>query len=320
MLLRRFVFAAALLALLISAAWIWGAHQVRAGIDAWAAERRTAGWTVDWSDEAIGGFPFSLIIRLQNPILGRPDHWGWSAEAITLRVSVLDRRHIHATAPGRHGLTLGPWSGAGKADTLDGDLVIDRVGRVSTVQISGQGLTLAPIGLQALAVSFGPGTTFALSLAGLELPEMSRPVLDRRISMLELDGHVTGPWPADTFEQWRAGGGTVEIEHLGLEWPPLMIDGEGTAALDSASQPLAAFSARVRGLSPMMDRLVAAGVVDKAAATAAKVLVAVLSKPDAQGRGTVNAPFTLQDGALWMGPARLFAVPPLPTQWVQPPR
>lgn len=160
-----------------------------------------------------------------------------------------------------------------------------------------------------------PTLAFHLSAQGVELPPLPGLLMERRVTLAEIGGRVLGELPSlrpSAIVAWSAAGGTVELDRVALDWAPLGLEGEGTVALDTRLQPLAALTARVSGWGSFMDRLARAGMVEQGPAAAAKMLMSLMSKPDTLGRPAVPVPVTLQDGLLYVGPARVLTVPPLP--------
>ena len=341
---RRHIAAAFLVCLALLAAgytayWFHVAGLVGKAAVQWSDERRAAGWQVAYDRLDVSGFPLRLVVRLDNPSLTAPGGLGWRAESLTLRAWPFHLGHVSLTAPGRHLLTFDGQAAAIAAAELAADLRLDSDGRLAhlraaagTVTVDGTGDPAA--GADSLSLTLDrpaaadpltpqtPVLAFAAEAAGLRLPPLSGVTLGRRIAAATVTGRVLGPVPPagpgtseaplDALARWSAAGGTVAVDHLGLDWDPLGLDARGTLALDSRLQPLAAFSARMRGYAQLMDRLAEARMVDRGAANAAKLMLSLLARPDSQGRPAVPVPLTVQDGLLWLGPARIGAVPPIP--------
>jgi len=298
--------------------WFHAQGLVRKSIEVWAEQRRAAGWRVAWGEMSVGGFPPRIEVRLDAPQVALPNGAEWRADSLAAAASPFDLGHLHVAAPGHHAATLGTWRAEAEFGALDADVTLDAAGRPIELSAVAGSLRSAAGNAERVSLSVTPGQpdiAFAFAAIGVDLGEAALPVLDRRIARLEAAGRVRGVWPSGpalaALVAWSAAGGTIEIERLALEWEPLALEGDGTIAFDAALQPLAAFAARVRGTGPLMDRLAAARILDPGAAFAAKTLLAVMSKPDSLGRPAVPVPVTLQDGLLWLGPARLAKVPPI---------
>lgn len=337
--------ALALAGLGYGAYWFHVAGELRKGIATWADQRRAAGWTVEFGDIKMDGFPLDIRARIPSPALATPDGalghgalWHgalghgalWRADGVTARASPFDLTRVTVSAPGRHELAWNGRIAMAEAARLDVTLDVDSAGRLERADLAAALSIdlpgLGPLGIRSIDARMErlnkeaighdqPSASFAARLDELLLPDIPGLVIERRIRLAEISGRVMGgpspAPPADAIARWAAEGGSVEIERIVLEWEPLALEGEGTFALDPALQPLVALSARVRGYEGLMDRLSGAGVLDPANANLAKMLLTLMAKPDAQGRPAVPVPVTLQDGDLYLGPARVARVPPL---------
>lgn len=332
--LRR-VLAIALAAVLLSGAgyaayWFHVAGELRKGVESWAEQRRAVGWQVAWRDIATTGFPGRVRLRLARPALARTGGLAWQAETLEAAALPWELTRVSLAAPGRHHLAWGGNAAELTATGLDGVLDLDRSGRLRELALTGGGLTLESAGtalaadgisltVRALDVA-APGhdsetVRFAAAAHGITLPDLPGLMLERRLALAEINGRVLGAIPAappaTAILAWAEDGGTVEIDHLALDWSPMALEADGTLALDPRGQPLAALSARVRGFPELMDRLAAAGTLDPGAAAAAKMMLSLMAKPDRAGRPAVPVPVTVQDGGVWLGPARVAWMPPI---------
>src|SRR5208283_1721724 len=118
---------------------------------------------------------------------------------------------------------------------------------------------------------------------------------------------VARPRPA--AEAWRDAGGTLELDQLTLRWGPLMVTGSGTVALDADTQPIGSFSGAIQGYGELMTALVAAGRLRAGDARLAGLALAMLAKPGADGHPEIATSFTIQNGEMFLGPARLGKAP-----------
>ncbi|CAA7617598.1 DUF2125 domain-containing protein [Magnetospirillum sp. UT-4] len=328
--IRRLSLAAALavavLAGLYAAYWFHVAGEVRKGLEHWAEDRRAQGWTVAWESMEPQGFPLRVGLALAAPELAVPGGVAWRGQALALSARPHDLTRVTLSAPGRHRLS-GPAGGAEfSAGELLLDLDLDRAGRIELATLKGSALASGSTAVATLAASWDPlgvaapahdtpTARFSAAAGSIRLPEGLGAVLGRDAALIAIDGHVRGPLPpspaASDLLAWSAAGGVIELEHLEVDWEPVAVEADGTLALDGAGQPLAALSARVRGFGALMDRLAEARVLDAGTAAAARMVLSLMARPDAQGRPAVPVPLTVQDGGVWMGPARIGSVPPL---------
>ncbi len=108
---------------------------------------------------------------------------------------------------------------------------------------------------------------------------------------------------------WRDSGGTVELDHVALNWGSLRVTGSGTLALDPDLQPIGGFSGAVEGYDELFRAFVAGGRMRPGDARLAQLALGMLSKPGPDGRPEIATSFTIQNGEMFLGPARLGAAP-----------
>jgi hypothetical protein len=152
----------------------------------------------------------------------------------------------------------------------------------------------------------------AADLHELQIPALPPPFAGA-VDNLGFGATLMGPVPAapprQAAEAWRQAGGTVEIDHLDVAWRGLRIGGSGTLALDSRLQPVGAFSGGVEGYDQLLGLLAGAGVMPLGDATIARIALGVLAKPGPDGKPRVETSFTIQNGQMFLGPAKLGPAP-----------
>lgn len=326
---RRLVLTVVIVALVAAAAlagwWRYGATRAQAQVQAWAEARRAEGWSVAWDGLAVDGFPWTLRLNFTQPRLTRADGVRWAAPTLTLWSRALWPQSIHAETTGEQSLGLGAWSGTvtvGRAalrwrhQHWDADVHQLRAGGLSIADLAA---TLMPATRTAPSPAdpqLPPSWRFALSGRDIVVPTSPLAGLEPRIALAELSGQMRGTLPAlppvAAIARWSKEGGTVELDRVALDWAPMALEADGTAALDPTGQPLVALSTRITGFGPLMDRLVAGGTVSTGTASAVKTMLTLLAKPDSRGQPAVAAPVSVQDGAVFLGPARLARLPAIP--------
>ncbi len=307
-----------------SAWWYHLAAAWRGGLAAWAAEMHEAGWTVGTGQVTIAGFPGTLHLTVPSPSLADPSGDAWQGPPLAILVSPFAPTRPHLSAPGHHRVKL--------ADKAPADLTVGSA--AADFRLNGRHIASASFDLSGLAVasahlgrltgsvrqlSFAPASrttpTLALSAAleDLDLPADPRLVLGHHLSSAAMRLRLMGSLPPlplrRAFAAWRDDGGTVEIDALSLRWPPLGLDATGTLALDQDMQPLLAGTCTVRGLFSTIDALTKAGTVHARDAGMAKLVLAFLAKPAADGEKEWNIPVTVQGRTLYVGPAALMKLP-----------
>jgi hypothetical protein len=315
-----------------AAYWFHVAGQLRKGIESFAAQRRAEGWVVEMAPVETGGFPKAATARLNALVFRSPTGLSWRADSVAITVPLLDPLNIVVETPGFHRLVLPGWSGIVSAASARTRIRLTTGGEVAGLAFDAATLALEQPEidpLTATGVAFTlerlnppsprhdlPSLAGTLALRGLDLPDISGLPLTRRIEDFQVEARVMGTLPdappLAALAAWSAEGGVVELDRIALTWSPLTLEGDGTLAFDSVLQPLLATTVRVRGWSEFVVRLVQAGLVEPGMAEAAKIMLAIMSRPDAQGRPTLTIPLTVQDGILTVGQVRVMRVPPLP--------
>lgn len=316
-----------------AAYWFHVAGQLRKGVEDFAAARRAEGWRLDFSRSALSGFPAQIILDLGEVALATPAGIRWTGDGVRLRVPGFDPLAPEIELGRQHRVVLGDgWRGVVTARSASVRLRVDGDGDLHSFTFQAAGPMLeqpdaAPLAAERLEVGYQwlnppdpghekPSARFTLAARAVDLPLDPALPLERRLGRVELDGRIMGTIPEDAplaaLAAWSNAGGTMEIDRLAVEWGALEAEADGTFAFDPALQPLIATTARLRGWNDMLGRLTKAGLVEPAAASAAEMLLAILARPDPQGRPTLTLAVSLQDGYLYAGQARLLKLPPLP--------
>lgn len=335
-----------LLALGYGALWAFAGFQLRGGVLNWIEAREAEGYRVAYAGLGLGGFPFAARVTLTEPVVtapaGRALGWSWAGDQAAVEASALRPNGITIKLVGDEALSVNV---AGKLKTYRG--------RAEELSLFTGGKTDAAAGrltVRALAMAAGEpgdvialdqltatgsvnkrmppaepnsGYAFALSAAGLRLPSVLDLPLGNMISHLSADAIVTGSASPsadvhDALIRWRDSGGSVRFSGLHLEHGPVVLDGEGTLALDGKAQPIGAFTARIRGFQQTIAELSARGIIDDQTANKARIALAFLAGPAHGGvPPTLKVPLSLQDRVLSVGPVPLLSVPEI--QWPRGP-
>ena len=156
------------------------------------------------------------------------------------------------------------------------------------------------------------GAAVALDAADLSLP-MAPPGFSPTISDLSFGVTLTGTFPSAPLRQavaaWHKAGGTIELDRLHLRWGDMEITGSGTLALDDGLQPVGGFSGGVSGFDQLLSALVASGRIKASDARVARLALAMLAKAGPDGRPEISTSLTIQNGQMYLGPAKLGPAP-----------
>jgi hypothetical protein len=318
--------------------WHWVAELVRGGILDWSAARRAEGFNVGWDRYAVDGFPFLLRVTVEQPVFGQTGiEPGYAAQAPLLvgeaRPWALDRWRVTAASGARLAVQPGPARPAitVTANALTGTVEPAEIGDAAShagtaVALSADGVAVAgPIPLaiahaeaqttipaRGVASHLETWLSASFSLAGVTLPQVVEPLgdtIDRLAVGVAVKGSIPGGPHRQALAAWRDDGGTLEIASLDLAWGTLRLGAKGTLALDAALQPIGALTALIRGYNDIIDALVTAGSVRAGDAALAKLALGLLAKEGPDGTYEIGAPLTLQNGSVFLGPARLARLP-----------
>ncbi|MBV9862559.1 MAG: DUF2125 domain-containing protein [Alphaproteobacteria bacterium] len=332
----RFGIAALILLIAVSGAygvfWWVAAGRLKQSIADWAQAMRAQQVEASWDAVRVGGFPFGFRIELTAARL-RDASMNPAPELrlplVSAGASLWGLRSWRFSAP--QGLTA-ELAGAGQRPPVR--VVAERASGAATVGPGAGGtywLTLqqasADIGLRVeaqladfwiilpaapAAAHTDPSVSGAVRLRQATLP-IALPSFGQTVDEVAVAGSVMGAIPAGSARQaaaaWREAGGTVEIENSRLRWGGLGVDASGTMALAGDLQPVGSFSATIQGYDQVMTALVATGQVRARDAGLARLALGLMAKPGPDGKPQITTSFTIQNGEMFLGPARLGPVP-----------
>jgi hypothetical protein len=333
-----------LAALLISAGlyglwWERAANASRAQLERWIEARRQAGFEISHQGITTAGFPLKLELAVANPRLdwagAHPFSWQ-GPEKLMAHITAQAPGLLRMQAEGAHVIEAGGKKISLTLAKADGSLDMAMQGfaalhlALEGVEVNGayaQPLRLPRLTLDA-ARRFDvaaddlqtPSASLTLFAEQISLPPDLKVSLGESIAQLNMTLALFGPVPenlkADSLKAWSEAGGILDLKSLHLEWGPLLLDGDGTLALDRALMPIAPFGLKVRGAAETLDALAERGLIEPANYMVVKLALAVLAKepPDSE-TGSMRLPLTLQGQDLFVGPARLARLPAPP--WVE---
>jgi hypothetical protein len=120
---------------------------------------------------------------------------------------------------------------------------------------------------------------------------------------------VPGGRLVQAISEWRDAGGTIELDNLQLKWGELGTTASGTIALDRELQPVGGFSGAIQGYDQILTALVQSGRMRAAEAGLARLALAMLAKAGPDGKPAITTAFTIQNGQMYLGPAKLGKAP-----------
>jgi hypothetical protein len=315
-----------------SAYWFIAARRIEDGIRAWAQSARAEKIDASWQTVRVTGFPTAFRVELAGTVL-RDRALTPAPEFRFPLLSGTARPWDFAVwrLVARDGFAAG-LAGAGEraparlaAQTADGVVSIDRAGgwtlwlrlhdaeaeAVSRVRVGiADGWIIVPP--RPPHSEFEPKMAVAANARQLELPAAVGPLGDR-IEELAFGATLKGPVPSgrlpEALAAWRDAGGTIELDNLRLEWGVLGATATGTLALDRELQPVGGFSGAIEGYDQILTSLVDSGRMRAGDAGLARIALTMLAKAGPDGRPQIRTAFKVQNGQMFLGPAKLGKAP-----------
>ncbi|MBV8118620.1 MAG: DUF2125 domain-containing protein [Alphaproteobacteria bacterium] len=312
--------------------WRIAAARIEDGLDGWRQSAAKKQIDASWRQLRVRGFPFAFRIEIGNASL-RDRAWNpapqlrldrliatarpWNFDDWRLAAPAGFSAHLAASGA-RPELKLAAKSAEGTAAigaqsapwlwVRGADVTAEALGRVPIKSAE------AWITLPAKPAETHTDPSFGLALDMRQVEVAAPPVnFGKTIDELAFGVTVRGVLPAGPLAQaaaaWRDAGGTVEVDNLHLDWGGLGITASGTFALDEKLQPLAALSGGIEGFDAIVDALVAADWLIPEQGSILRIALSSLAKPGPDGKPQITAPFTIQKGKMYLGPARLGPAP-----------
>ena len=327
-------FIAVLLVLLgaYTAYWLIVATRISDGITAWAQTERAEKVDVSWQKVGVTGFPLFWRVQLENAVLRD----GRLTPSPELRIPT-----VSATA---RPWDFGSWellAPEGLSAMLAGGgerppLKLAAHSAIGVVGVDPQGGANLWLNLHDISAEAGakvpissadawvilparpprshtePAFGVAFDLRQIQLPSMTS-VLNDTIEELAFGVTVKSAIPSGKLTQalgeWRDAGGTVELDNLHLDWGGVGANASGTIALDRELQPVGGISGAITGYDKILIGLVQSGRMRPDAAGLARLALAVLARAGPDGRPEIKTAFTIQNGEMFLGPAKLGKAP-----------
>jgi hypothetical protein len=335
---RYWVFLAAIPAALLAADivyWRIASDRLRNGLQDWIAAQRSQGWDIDAAPATLGGWPRAASVtvpglHMRHTGSALPGVFEWASSGLVLSIPLYLPTDVDISFRGPQRLRIG----TAPATVVTGETLAAAVPLGQDVPASftlhAAGLHVQPAAgawqvtaglLNARAALSGRGASegvaFSASAEAIELPPGFNWALGRNISSASAEGRLNGPFPpggdiAAQARAWRDNGGSFEIGHLALGWGPLGLTSSATLALDDQLQPMGSGNARIVGYADTLDRLAAAALLSRSAATAAKAVLSLMAgTSDTDAPPEVDVPLTLQYRTLSMRQVPLVRLPEL---------
>lgn len=172
-------------------------------------------------------------------------------------------------------------------------------------------------GTSAPKSSLKDGKIWHVAVRGNQLliDQLNNSVLGGQIEelslLLETEATIKDFTTTDGLKNWRDKGGAIDIQKANLKWNDSHFEGEGTLTLDEKNYPLGAFSTKVHGYNALVSTIAKAKNMTPKATQTTIYALNMLAKADEKGNRYVELPLSLQEGAAYIGPLKLFKLNPL---------
>jgi hypothetical protein len=317
-----------------SAYWFYVAGRIENGLLAWAQSSRADKFDVSWQKMQVTGFPvaFRVVLatahlrdgtRTPSPEFSVPSlsasarPWNFSdwqltaSDGFTAEIIAPDEKTPAAlTAQNAEGVVWIPSEGGWKLWLRLQDATFETAARVR-VGSADAWIDVPPKQAQGHAEG---KLAIAVAAHQVALPAPLGP-LGARLDELDFAATVNGELPKgrlpDALAAWRDQGGTIELDRLRLRWDGLAATASGKVTLNEELQPTAAFSGGVQGYDEIISALVDGGRMRATDAGLARIALKFLAKTGPDGKPEVKTSFTIENGQMYLGPARLGKVPRL---------
>jgi hypothetical protein len=313
-----------------SGIWWFAAGRIADGVAAWAEEAKAGGLAVSWQELRVAGYPLSFRVELGDFALRdtaspmRPEVHAASLSASArpwrYRDWVIEAPHgLDATLAGMMKIAAATAGGAVSAGEDGGATVwLDLAEAQAEGTAAGGHVAATSADFWAIVPAQAPTShdqrnlALAFDLHGLTVPEAPpgfAPAIDELALGATVMGAIPGGDPRHAAAAWRDAGGTVELDRFRLDWSGLRVAASGTLALDQDLQPVGAFSGTISGFDKVIAALVASGEMKESDARLARLGLSLLAKPGPDGKPELASSLTIQNGEIYLGPAKLGPAP-----------
>jgi hypothetical protein len=315
-----------------TAFWFLVARRIETAILDWARSQRADRIDASWQKIRVSGYPVAFRVDLDSAALrdgavtpspefhisvlsGTARPWNladWqiaAPEGFTTELAAAGRRSpAKLIARTADGLTSIESDGGWKMwlDLKDVTVEVSAQIRVSSARAT----VSVPPGLPRGHNE--PAIGLAVDASQINLPLAVGPLGDT-IDELDFAATVKGAIPsgklADAVAAWRDAGGKIELDNLRLKWGALDATATGTIALDQELQPTGGFSGAIQGYDQILTALVQNGQMRATDAGLARIALTLLAKAGPDGKPEIRTAFTIQNGQMFLGPAKLGRLP-----------
>ncbi|PWE16345.1 hypothetical protein DDZ18_13045 [Marinicauda salina] len=307
--------------------WFYAAGRIQERGEAWVAEQQAAGYEISYHQLRVTGYPFRFTLRARDPEIVAPAaDGGWRADMPRFAASaqLFSFNHWILTfgsplnleteidgTPARYAIE----AEQARVSLAGADGATDRIGAeidaLTIATTEGPRPAVSALGAVRLNGRIEDGDRLharieangAQLAAGLLSEDVSA-TFGPEISRLRLDAELT-EWNELAAEgdlaAWTRAGGRILVNAAQMLWGPAEVAGEGDISLGEDFTPSGRLSVIVTDPDVLVGALVEAGLVAPDQGEALQL--AAMMAP--RRGGGLALPFRLQNGGIFLGPARL---------------
>ncbi|MFP7569685.1 DUF2125 domain-containing protein [Marivita sp. S2033] len=317
------LFAAILVATLgYCAWWFYAAHTMRVSVENWFQAQRDQGWTAEYQDLEIRGFPNRTDLTVTGPLLRSPDgQHGWQAPFF--QVLSLSYNHAHVIVAWADTQTLFTPSGEVSvgSDGLRASVVREHTQFLrSNVEASVLNLTLpdhsiALAGVNAALHKVEPSDAsyrLALTVDGIALPDLpnSGGLAPESLSNLRADTVVTLSGPLNGSANPAARLTHLAVRHSEISYGALTLRITGDADIDPLGYPTGTVTIKADNWRESLNAAREKGDLPPALSDGVIDMLTLLSGLSGS-RDALDVTLGLTSGAVFLGPLKIGQLPPL---------
>ena len=322
--------------------WFIIGLQMKNSISNWATKQSVQGWKAEHQKIDMSGFPWQWRFEIKKPILSRTTgdiHFKWAGPYIQLGIRPWDIRNIKFQTGGEHKLiytksaVISPIKfnmGMGRGElrlnsntaltyfsfAMENTLAEITSAQHYRIEQLNWRLSMNQPAAQKEKPHQVSNASLQAELLGLTLPKSLKSNLGRKINRISLSakfrGDARGNKLKQAFTRWASSGGSFDLENFEIHWSKLFAKANGTFALDSGLQPIAALSGTITGYNLALKAMVDAGLVKPNLAMITRFALGGMSNVfGTNKRDHIRLSLAIQDGYLHLGPIKFIKLPKL---------
>ena len=325
--MKRLTIVVVVAALVYSGFWFWNAQTQKSAINGWFEDRRLAGWTAEFTDLEVKGFPNRLDTTISSPRIGAPSSGPqWEAPFFQIFRLTYNPSHLIVVAANEQTLST--------PDTEIGVITTDLRASLEMADLATwtpERLILVSEGLEISATSgwalnadvaqisteIAEGNTYrvgldARNLTGSLAGNANAPTNQTPLDRLLLDANLSFSAPINrhTLEQRRP-----QLENLALnlaeaEWNGFKLAAAGMLEVSPSGTLNGQIILKLRNWRDIVEKERGQNRLSQNALNQIELTLGLISGLSGNPE-TLDLPFDFKNGQIWLGPLNLGKAPNL---------